>query len=128
MDDGKRLWVIGGQVHDLGPSRPRAEIMAEARARGTHTPDEWTALVREARTCRYCDVELNVFNGVQDHKVPVVRGGSDAIENLDYICWQCNLEKAMRTPDEWCYGGPRPRPFAPAPRRRREWERLAGAL
>lgn len=76
--------------------------------------------------CHYCLVELNVFNGVMDHKVPVLRGGSDAADNLDYVCWQCNLEKALRTPDEWSYSGPVPRDFRPAPKKRREWARLTG--
>lgn len=123
--DGKRLMIIAGVVHSRPEPRSRADWLALARSRGTHTPTEWRAVRRAANgQCRYCAVELNVFNGVRDHKVPVARGGSDAVDNLDYICWQCNAEKAMRTPQEWSYEGPCPRPFRPLPAKRREWDRL----
>lgn len=123
-DHGPLLRVIAGRIHPREPATTRTEKMRQAKARGTHTADEWHALVRATPTCRYCGVRLNVFNRVSDHRIPVGRGGSDAIDNIDAVCWQCNLEKALRTPEEWSYEGPTPRPFAPMPSKRREWERL----
>lgn len=100
----------------------RMRLLAEARERGTHTEAEWEALVRNhSGTCRHCGVRLNAYNGTQDHIVALARGGSDAIDNLDYICWQCNQGKWAKG-EEWTYGGPRPRPFCPHPLRLEMWQ------
>lgn len=104
----------------------RKERMSSARAKADHDAAEWLALRRATRSCRYCAVGLNVFNGVRDHRLPVCRGGDNSIGNLDYICWQCNTEKGTSTPDEWRYSGTVPRPFRPAPRLAREYARAVG--
>lgn len=105
------------------PTRPRRDHLADARAIETHTAEQWHALVRaHPKICRYCDTPLNIFNGVKDHIVSIIRGGSDGIGNLDYICWECNTAKRDR--DDYTYAGPRPRPFRPIPAKRAEWERM----
>lgn len=111
------------------PPTTRAQKVAAGRALATHDEADLRRVARAAGgVCHYCDTRLNVFNAVTDHKIPLCRGGSDGADNLDYICWQCNLEKARRTPAEWgCYTGPRPRPFAPLPLRAAEWRAFAGA-
>lgn len=97
----------------------------EAAAPGDHTDAEWWAKVRGLpRACPYCEVPLNVYNGVKDHRIPLARGGSNDVGNLDYVCWQCNAEKAAHTPEEFAYRGPRPRPFAPMPSRAEEFYRV----
>lgn len=55
------------------------------------TKQRWLALERDDFTCQYCgqrapDVTLHV-----DHKVPVVDGGTDDLENLVTACAACNL-------------------------------------
>lgn len=109
------------------PARGRRALMESARALGTHTEDEWIALRLTTPTCRYCGVALDIYNVEKDHKVPVSRGGSDRIDNLQAICWECNAEKHTRDDVEYEYTGPRPRPVTPAPNRRHWYEQLANA-
>lgn len=76
----------------------RASRLAEARARGKHTEQEWAALVEEFNgRCVIC-----WGRGVltKDHVVPLHRGGSDAIENIQPVCRSCNSRKGSTT-DDW---------------------------
>jgi len=65
------------------------------------TPEQKVELYWKANGhCRYCGVALGVDAQV-DHAVPVARGGSNDIENLDLICPRCNQEKDSKTPKEY---------------------------
>ena len=50
--------------------------------------------------CRYCNSPLGTDAQV-DHAIPVARGGSNDMENLDLICPRCNQEKGDKTPEEY---------------------------
>lgn len=105
--------------------RSRQEYMADARALGSHTPDEFYALLANSpRECRYCRTPLNLFNEVTDHIVPVQGGGSDAIDNLQIICWECNAAKGTKL--NYSYKG-KPRPFRPLPKREAQYARFLAA-
>jgi 5-methylcytosine-specific restriction endonuclease McrA len=121
-----RLAVAGVTIDDSHPvAQGRLTAMSAARELGRHTGAEWNALVRTSpRKCPYCGVPLNLFNRTKDHKVPVARGGSDAIDNLEPICWECNASKGDRTHEEFVYTGPRPRDFRPHPLREKEYLRV----
>ena len=73
--------------------RQRRERIMAARAKGTHTKEEWAALVREFNgRCVICDV---LVDGApqKDHIVPIYQGGSDGIDNLQPVCPRCNQSK-----------------------------------
>lgn len=107
------------------PPPGRSDHMESARALGRHTDAEWYALIRRSpKQCRYCDVPLHLFNTVKDHKTPVSRGGSDSIDNLEPICWECNASKGSKTAEEYSYSGERPRTFRPSPKYRATYDRL----
>ena len=36
-----------------------------------------------------------------DHKVPVSRGGTSELENLQALCASCNIKKGRKTMEEW---------------------------
>ena len=120
----EKLRALGLPVE--APERPpsRETKMQAARALGTHTGPEWARVCRATQTCTYCATELTPFNDAKDHKVPVSRGGSDGIENLQRICWQCNVSKGALTHEEYTYSGPIPRPFEPSPLQRRAFLRM----
>lgn len=67
---------------------------------GTHTRAEWLEKVELlGECCVYCgrsDLPLT-----EDHKVPLSRGGSDAIENVVPACAPCNFRKRDRTAAEF---------------------------
>src|SRR5579863_416785 len=68
----------------------RAERLTEARKKGRHTSEEWAALVR------YCGnkcVKCGSKEIAKDHIIQISDGGSDAIENLQPLCFPCNSGK-----------------------------------
>jgi 5-methylcytosine-specific restriction endonuclease McrA len=105
----------------------RAELMAEARKLGTHTGKEWGKKVAATKNCRYCKTKLNMFNMVKDHMIAVESGGSDSIDNIQPICWECNSAKSTTPPDEYTYKGDGPRTFKVFPTRREMYERMMAA-
>lgn len=115
-------WSAGYQPPKF---KTRPEYLREARKIATHTPREWSAKVRaSSKHCRYCETELHYFNMVKDHMIALEVGGSDGIDNVQPICWECNVEKATTPPDEFVYKGTKPRPFSVLPIRRKEYERV----
>lgn len=82
----------------------RAATMADARLLGRHTPKEWGALLKKCgHTCHYCGERRAGPRGrlTKDHRVPITRGGSDAIDNIVPACKSCNSKKGDMTEDEW---------------------------
>lgn len=56
--------------------------------------------IRDGNRCFYCHIPLSYVFHV-DHKTPVVRGGTNALENLVLTCVQCNQEKHNKTVPEY---------------------------
>jgi len=63
---------------------------------GWHSEGEWQLLKRQyADTCPSCKRGGLVLS--KDHIVPLSRGGSDNIENIQPLCQSCNSRKGNRT-------------------------------
>jgi uncharacterized protein YdaU (DUF1376 family) len=70
----------------------RSQRLAEARSKGTHTPEEWAALVEVfSGKCVRCGTAPD--KPFKDHILPIYKGGSDALENLQPLCPSCNSAK-----------------------------------
>jgi len=60
---------------------------------------------RDGGECQGCGIEGDnlpldeVFH--VDHKQPVARGGSEALQNKQLLCRKCNLRKGSMSWDEW---------------------------
>jgi 5-methylcytosine-specific restriction endonuclease McrA len=80
----------------------RAQRLAEARRKATHTPEQWLAMVDAlGDRCLRCG-QMAGDNGhglVKDHIVPIYQGGSDGIENIQPMCRSCNAAKGPETTD-----------------------------
>tara|TARA_B100000678_G_scaffold13657_1_gene10728 strand:+ start:7963 stop:8574 length:612 start_codon:yes stop_codon:yes gene_type:complete len=86
-------------VHLEKVHRRRAKKL---EAEGSHTKEELAALLdRQACRCAYCRADLRKVSKHADHIVPLSEGGSDAIENIQYLCAPCNLSKGAKDPYEF---------------------------
>jgi 5-methylcytosine-specific restriction endonuclease McrA len=76
----------------------RQERMRLARRRGTHTMEEWLALIVACGDrCVCCGATDR--NLEKDHIVPVYQGGSDGIDNIQPVCATCNCSKGSDSTD-----------------------------
>lgn len=76
----------------------RRQAVEHARERGKHTLQEWLALVRFCGSrCVKCGATNRRIT--KDHIIPVALGGSDRIDNLQPLCWECNSAKNLRAVD-----------------------------
>lgn len=76
----------------------QARVAAKRGNSGSYTAQEWTDLCNQfGNRCLACgadDVKLTV-----DHVVPVSRGGSNDIENIQPLCHPCNSRKGTKSID-----------------------------
>jgi hypothetical protein len=73
-----------------------------ARQLAHHTDQEWADLLeRFGNKCLRCGVPGAEFELTKDHVIPVSKGGTDSIGNLQPLCrycnsWKCNEEFDFR--------------------------------
>jgi len=83
----------------------RQRISARRHARklgapGSFTTVEWIQLLQLWNwTCAYCGETGIALQ--PDHRVPLARGGSNAIDNILPACPSCNQRKALMSEDEF---------------------------
>lgn len=67
---------------------------------GTHSFAEWEALkARYNFKCLRCERSEPEVRLTQDHIVPVAKGGTNSIDNIQPLCKSCNSKKHLKTID-----------------------------
>lgn len=89
--------------------RPHKERNARRRARkigasiNDFTAIQWAELVISERgECAYCHKPAAKL--VQEHMVPLARGGDHTLSNIAPSCGPCNSRKGVKTPLEFVFG------------------------
>ena len=74
----------------------------ERNAEGSFTLEEWNAKLEEYNyRCAYCGCKLNSDTITVDHQIPLIRGGTNYIDNLVPACQSCNSKKGTKTSGEY---------------------------
>lgn len=71
-------------------------------AEGSHTKDEWLNLVSLCNNrCLRCGIHGSYKELERDHIVPITKGGSNYISNIQPLCGRCNKSKSNRSSTDY---------------------------
>ncbi len=80
----------------------RARDLNGGRWAGYWSARQWQDLLAEwDYTCAYCHRSFPPDKLTPDHRIPLVRGGKNALWNLLPACARCNSQKGVRTEAEY---------------------------
>jgi len=78
----------------------RRRRLRERANGGTHSYGEWQLLkYYMGNICLCCYRQEPEIKLTEDHVVPVSKGGSDNLDNIQPLCNDCNMRKATKTLD-----------------------------
>jgi len=95
MNKSAREWARRNLGKILAKNQKRRT--AKTQAGGSFTPAEWNALCKHYKhRCLCCGKRRKL---TADHIIPVSKGGSSNIDNIQPLCGPCNSSKGAKTID-----------------------------
>ena len=100
-------WVsTDGEVHKYCKTcrQQRAKLysLRKKTAKGSHTDKEFQEKLKKYERCPQCnrkweDIPYSKGNAkykiTEDHIIPLLGGGTDDMDNIQPLCYQCNFKK-----------------------------------
>lgn len=89
--EGLRKHATPAAAHAFSERKRNARKRAITADVGSHTPAEWADLKRRANDrCAKCKKKATL---TVDHIIPLSKGGTDRITNIQPLCRPCNRQK-----------------------------------
>lgn len=91
----KPVWVKNNK--DKVSSHNKRRRARKRGAEGFHTLGEWELLKKQyGYKCPHCEEKEPKIKLTEDHIIPLIKGGSDYIENIQPLCKSCNCKKGIQ--------------------------------
>ncbi len=89
------------KCHEKEGRKSKERDPIRKRARSGIKVGVWRKLVEKHPACSLCGYEFQNLDFEMDHDLPLSRGGSNDIENLQLLCHRCNKGKDALTTNEY---------------------------
>jgi 5-methylcytosine-specific restriction endonuclease McrA len=95
----KKVWLAANKLRTrVYTENRRARKLANG---GSHTPEQIEELyAKQRRRCTACGKSIRNHYEI-DHIIPITRGGSNDISNIQLLCLPCNRSKHNKLPEQW---------------------------
>ena len=82
------------------PEKPARSSFRGSEGCHTEKDIDWL-LIKQKYKCNGCGGDLRVLRMHVDHIIPICKGGTDWISNIQCLCVSCNSSKGIRNWDDW---------------------------
>lgn len=95
----KKAWLAANKLRTrVYTENRRARKLANG---GSHTPEQIEELyAKQHQRCAGCNKSIRKHYEI-DHIIPITRGGSNDISNIQLLCMPCNRTKHNKPPEQW---------------------------